>query len=188
VSDRTTTFDLRKLVYSALFLAIGLVLPFVTGQIPQIGRMLSPMHIPVLLCGFLCGWQYGAAVGFVTPLLRSLLFGMPALYPSAVGMAFELAVYGLVSGWLYARFPKKNLAAVYITLVTALLAGRAVWGLVSFVLYGIIGSRFTFRMFLAGAFVNAVPGIILHLVVIPPIVMALEKSRANPRSQKEVLR
>ncbi len=170
---------LKRLVYSALFLALGLVLPFLTGQIPQIGKMLSPMHIPVLLCGFVCGWPYGAVVGFLTPLLRSVLFGMPALYPMAVGMAFELAAYGIVSGWLYARFPKKAPAAVYLTLVVAMLVGRVVWGLVSVVLYGIAGNAFTFRMFLAGAFLNAVPGIILHLVLIPPIVIALEKSRRS---------
>ena len=77
----------KKLVLSALFLAIALVLPFLTGQIPEIGSMLCPMHIPVLLCGFFCGWQYGLAVGFVAPLLRSFLFGVPYLYPMAVSMA-----------------------------------------------------------------------------------------------------
>lgn len=176
--------DPRKLVYSALFMAIGLLLPFVTGQIPQIGKMLSPMHIPVFLCGFLCGWQYGGAVGFVTPLLRSALFGMPALYPSAVGMAFELAAYGMVSGWLYARFQKKRPAAVYAVLIIAMLAGRAVWGLVSVALYGIAGNRFTVAMFLAGAFVNAVPGIVLHLLLIPPVVMALEKVMPRPAAER----
>ena len=81
----------RKLTLSALFLALGLVLPLITGQIPQIGKMLLPMHIPVLLCGMVCGWPYGLAVGAVMPLLRGLLFGMPVLYPTGIGMAFELA-------------------------------------------------------------------------------------------------
>ncbi len=77
----------RKMTYAALYLGIALVLPFITGQIPEIGAMLCPMHIPVLLCGFLCGWPWGLAVGFIAPLLRSVLFGMPVLFPSAVAMA-----------------------------------------------------------------------------------------------------
>ena len=157
-------------------MAVGLVLPFLTGQIPQIGKMLSPMHIPVLLCGFVCGWQYGLVVGFVTPLLRSVLFHMPVLFPSAVGMAFELATYGAVSGALYSLFKKKNLAAIYITLIAAMLCGRVVWGLVSIVLYGIQGNPFTMQAFLAGAFIKAVPGIILHLILIPAVMLGVERS------------
>ena len=98
--EKMTSLQVRKLTYAALFLAIALVLPFLTGQIPEIGRALSPMHIPVLLCGFTCGWPWGLAVGFIAPLLRGLLFGMPVLFPSGVAMAFELAVYGAVSGYL----------------------------------------------------------------------------------------
>lgn len=84
-----------------MFLALGLLLPFVTGQIPQIGSKLLPMHIPVYLCALICGWQYGGIIGFVLPLLRSLLFGMPVFFPSATAMAFELMTYGLVFGYLY---------------------------------------------------------------------------------------
>ena len=99
-----------------------------TGQIPQIGSMLLPMHIPVLLCGLVCGWQYGAVVGFVAPLLRSVLFGMPPMYPVAIAMAFELLTYGLVIGLVYRRLAKKGLAGVYAALLTAMAAGRLVWG------------------------------------------------------------
>ena len=87
----------KNLVLSALFLAIGFVLPFFTGQIPTIGKMLLPMHIPVLLCGLICGWQWGLGVGFVLPLVRSLLFSMPVMYPTALAMAVEMAVYGASS-------------------------------------------------------------------------------------------
>ena len=87
----------NKLVYASLFLALALALPFLTGQIPQIGAMLTPMHFPVLLCGYLCGWQWGMVVGFIAPLLRSVLFGMPVMYPMAVCMALELATYAAVS-------------------------------------------------------------------------------------------
>ena len=96
-----------RLTYAALYLALALVLPFLTGQIPQIGSMLCPMHIPVLLCGFICGWPYGLVTGLIAPVLRSFLFGMPQLYPTAIAMTFELAAYGAVSGMLYHLMPKK---------------------------------------------------------------------------------
>ena len=103
---RTKTY---KMVWSGVFVALGIVLPFLTGQIQGIGKMLLPMHIPVLLCGFVCGAPYGLAVGLIVPLLRSVLFGMPVLFPTAVSMAFELAVYGCVTGILYRRLPKKTI-------------------------------------------------------------------------------
>ncbi|MBQ3532703.1 MAG: ECF transporter S component, partial [Oscillospiraceae bacterium] len=101
---KNTTY---KVVCSALCLALAMVLPFLTGQIPQIGKMLCPMHLPVFLCGFVCGWPWGLAVGFIAPLLRSLWLGMPLIFPDAAAMAFELAVYGMISGLLYRRLPKK---------------------------------------------------------------------------------
>ncbi|MBQ5414822.1 MAG: ECF transporter S component, partial [Firmicutes bacterium] len=133
---------IKKMTYSALFLAIALVLPFITGQIPEIGAMLCPMHIPALLCGFMCGWPWGLAVGFIAPLLRSVIFGMPAMFPSAVGMAFELAVYGMMSGLLYRLLPKKKWA-VYAALLIAMIAGRIVWGTVRMILAGAAGLKFT---------------------------------------------
>ncbi len=166
----------QNIVLSGMFIAVGLVLPFLTGQIPQIGKALSPMHIPVLLCGFVCGWPYGLIVGFLTPLLRSALFHMPVMFPTAVCMAFELATYGAAAGAIYKLFHKKNLAAIYITLIAAMLCGRVVWGIASIIVYGIQGNPFTMQMFLAGAFINAVPGIILHLILIPAILFALERS------------
>ena len=168
-----TSLQIRKLTYAALFLALALVLPFLTGQIPQIGSALSPMHIPVLLCGFLVGWPWGLAVGFIAPLLRSVIFGMPVMVPGAVAMAFELAVYGLVSGILYRLLPKKKWS-IYVTLIVAMLAGRVVWGIARLIIAGLSGNSFTWALFLAGAFTNAVPGIILHIVLIPVIVMVLE--------------
>ena len=170
-----TSLQIRKLTYAALFLALAMVLPFLTGQIPQIGSALSPMHIPVLLCGFLVGWPWGLAVGFIAPLLRSVIFGMPAMFPGAVAMAFELAVYGLVSGILYRLLPKKKWS-IYVTLVVAMLAGRVVWGIARLILAGLSGGSFTWALFLAGAFTNAIPGIILHIVLSPVIVMVLERA------------
>ncbi len=170
-----TALRIRKLTYAALYLAIAMVLPFVTGQIPEIGSMLCPMHIPALLCGFMCGWPWGLAVGFIAPLLRSAVFGMPTLFPTAVAMAFELAVYGGVSGLLIRLLPKKK-GIVYAVLPIAMIAGRAVWGAVRVILAGLSGSSFTWAMFLAGAITNAIPGIILHLILIPILVIAMEKA------------
>lgn len=167
--------NVKNLVLAAFFMALGIILPFFTGQIPQIGKMLLPMHIPVILCGFICGWQYGLAVGFATPLLRSMMFGMPVIMPTGVGMAFELAAYGCMTGILYRRLPK-NMISVYVSLLGAMLTGRIVWGVVSIVLYGIQGNAFSVQLFLSGALLNAVPGIILQIILIPAIMIALQKA------------
>lgn len=103
-TDKTTKIKpVMNLTLAAMFLAVGLLLPFLTGQIKQIGNMLLPMHIPVIMCGLICGWKYGFGVGFVMPLMRSMLFGRPIMYPDAIAMAFELATYGLIVGLLYSR-------------------------------------------------------------------------------------
>lgn len=167
---------LSRLTLSAMFLGLALVLPFLTGQIPKFGSMLLPMHIPALLCGFVCGWPWGLAVGFMSPLLRSLIFTMPSLYPVALAMAFEIAVYGAVSGLVYEKLPKSK-ANIYVSLVVAMLVGRLVWGAAMFVLLAAKGGSFTFAAFMASAFTNAMPGIILQIVLIPALVMALEKSK-----------
>ncbi|MBR5571971.1 MAG: ECF transporter S component [Oscillospiraceae bacterium] len=165
-----------RLVLSALFLALAYVLPFLTGQIPQIGKMLCPMHIPVLLCGFFCGWPWGLAVGFIAPLLRSLTLGMPPLFPTAVCMAFELAAYGAIAGIMYKALPRRK-SSIYIALLVAMIVGRLVWGVAMLVCMGLQGSAFTFAAFFAGAVANAIPGIIIQIVLIPILVMLLDKAK-----------
>lgn len=172
-SRNREALQVRRMTYSALFLAIAMVLPFITGQIPEIGRMLSPMHIPVLLCGFMCGWPWGIAVGFIAPLLRSVMFGMPAMFPTAVAMAFELAAYGGISGWLRRKLPGDKWL-IYPILLISMAAGRIVWGTVRLLLSGLSGTAFTWEMFILGAFAEAVPGIILHIVLIPVLVIVME--------------
>ena len=166
----------KTLVMAALFLALAYVMPFLTGQIPQIGAMLAPMHIPVLLCGFVCGWYWGAAVGLVAPLLRSLILGMPPLFPTALCMTFELATYGAVAGLAYGALPIKR-GRIELSLVGAQLAGRAVWGLVSFAVMGLQPSKFGLTAFLSGAFVTAWPGILIQLILIPILMHLLERFR-----------
>ncbi len=120
---------IRKLTRAAICLALCMVLPFLTGQIPQIGSALSPMHIPVLLGGFLCGPGWAAAVGFVAPLLRFVLFGMPPIFPTGLAMSVELMVYGLVSGLLYAlaalRWPFLRMLSMPTVEVLQLIPGLA---------------------------------------------------------------
>lgn len=172
---RITATRLQLLLCSAVCLALCLVLPFLTGQIPQIGNALSPMHIPVLLCAFLCGPWYAAIIGAIAPLLRFMLFGMPPLFPTGVAMCFELFTYGAVAGIMYRLLPRKALH-VYVSLITAMIAGRIVWGAVRFILAGLSGGSFPWSAFISGAVLNAVPGIIVHIVLIPVLVFALERA------------
>ena len=177
--------SIRRMVLAALLLALGLVLPFVTGQIPEVGNMLLPMHLPVLICGLVCGWKWGAAVGFVLPILRSMLFQMPPLLPTmrtggALCMAFELMTYGLVAGLLYGWL-KKYRWGLIVSLLGAMLAGRIVWALASMVIYRIFADfPFTFQLFLAGGFLSAWPGMILQIILVPLLVRLLEKTRLIP--------
>lgn len=169
-----TNRSLRNLVFAAVCLALCLVLPFLTGQVPQIGNMLCPMHLPVLLAGFLCGPWWALAVGLIAPVLRHILFSMPPLH-SALAMSFELLTYGVVSGLLYRALSKKA-GNIYLSLIGAMLAGRVVWGVAACVIFGAFGKGFSWAIFVAGAFTNAVPGIILQLIIVPLVVMALKKS------------
>ena len=172
--------NVKKLAVTAMLFAVGMVLPFFIGQIPAIGKMLLPMHIPVLLCGFIVGWQYGALIGFLLPIVRGLVFGMPPLYPNAVAMAFEMAAYGFVSGYLYSHARWQCTKMLYISLVTAMLSGRLVWAFAEVILLGIGGNTFTWKMFAAGAFLNAIPGIIVQLTLIPLIMVALRRAKVVP--------
>ncbi len=170
----------NNMVLSAMFIAIGLVLPFFTGQVPQIGNMLLPMHIPVLLCGLICGWKYGILVGFILPLLRHTIFGMPILFPTGIAMAFELATYGFVIGFLYSHSRWQCIISLYRCMIASLIAGRIIWGIVMMFLVNVSSNVFTWQMFLSAALLNAIPGIILQFVLIPSIMLALHKTGLVP--------
>lgn len=167
------------MILAALFLALSYVMPFLTGQIPEIGAMLCPLHIPVLLCGFICGWPWGLAVGFIAPLFRCLTLGMPPLFPTAICMAFELATYGATAGFMHKFLPRKK-AYVYCSLITAMVLGRLIWGAAMYICMSVNGGVFTLAAFVAGAFTNAIPGIIVQIVLIPILVMIL----GNPKITK----
>lgn len=169
----------RKLTLSALFLALGLVLPLITGQIPQIGKMLLPMHIPVLLCGMVCGAPYGAVCGLLGPMLSSVLTGMPtaALMPA---MMVECAAYGLTTG-LMLRLVRtgKTYADLYLSLVAAMLVGRLVSGVTKALFF--MAGQYTMQAWIAASFVTALPGIVLQLAVVPCIVYYLMRAGLTPQ-------
>lgn len=166
----------RNMVLAGLFIAMGLVLPFFTAQVPSIGKKLLPMHIPVLISGFVCGWPYGLLIGFIVPILRSVFFGMPIMFPTAIAMSFELAVYGCMTGLMYELLPKKNIS-IYLSLIISMLSGRVAWGIASMFLFGLNGTPFTWEVFMAGAFINAIPGIVIQLIIIPAIIVGLDRSK-----------
>ncbi|MDR2514670.1 MAG: ECF transporter S component [Christensenellaceae bacterium] len=165
----------RKLVYSALCVAIGVVLPMVFHSVEGAGWILLPMHIPVLLCGLLCGWEYGLAAGVLTPLASSLLTGMPPL-GYLPPMLVELAIYGLCAGLLAGLVRTKNqLLALYIALIGAMLLGRVAYGIVNALIFS-SGQGYSIAAWAQSMFVTALPGIVLQLMMLPSIVFALQRA------------
>lgn len=165
----------KQLVFAALCVALGIVLPLAFHAIPNSGRIFLPMHIPVLLCGLSVGWPYGLAAGVLAPLLSALFTGMPAaaMLPS---MLCELAVYGTAAGLLgqYVRTGKRA-ADLYLALIGAMLAGRLVNGLLNALIFS--AGSYSLAAFVSAAFVTALPGIVIQLVFLPVLVLALEKLR-----------
>lgn len=171
---RRTT--LTRLSLASMMLALGLLLPFLTGQIPEIGNMLLPMHLPVFICSFLCGPMYGAIIGFSLPIMRSAIFSMPIMFPNAVAMAFELCTYGLVSGLIYRLVKKQNLLTIYISLIAAMVLGRLVWGLADYLFLSLSETGLTWEIFISSTVLTAFPGIILQLIFIPILLEVLNKT------------
>ena len=129
----------RRICWGALFIALGILLP-ITFHMVGMGKVFLPMHIPILLAGFFCGPAIGAMVGFITPLLSAVMTGMPPFMPPmAQIMVFELAAYGLLTGLLFNRFR----LGVYPSLLLAMLAGRAVHGLVGYLIMPVFGLEFS---------------------------------------------
>ena len=164
----------RNLVFTALCIAIGLLLPQIVNVIPisYPGSILLPMHIPVLICGFVCGARYGALSGAILPLLAFALTGMPPIFPTGVSMMVELATYGMLTGLLY----KYSNGKIFLSLIGAMIGGRIVYGLVNTILFSIADQPFGIAIFISGAFVTALPGIIIQLIFIPSIIYALKRT------------
>ncbi len=173
---------LRNTVFAAMFLALSFVLPFFTGQIQQIGSMLLPMHIPIILCSLFCSKEYGLLVGLIAPVMRSAIFNMPPMYPTAIAMSVKLAVLGFLVGFIYEKLKKQNIASLYISMVLSILISRLFWAGAMCLLLGTGENGFTLSMFFTMAFVKAFPGIALQLVLVPAIVYLKEsKLKINMR-------
>ena len=180
---------LYRMIVTAVLLGVGLVLPLLTGQLQSVGKLLSPLHIPAFICGLTCGWLWGGVLGLILPVLRMVTFGMPAA-PMAWPMAFELCAYGVVTGALYpflrcrlGRSTGKQLAAMVIALVAAMVRGRVVGGCAKALLLmlGLIpGVPLTFGAFLTAYFAETAVGAAVHLVIVPAVVVALEKAKLSP--------
>lgn len=176
----------KRIVIGGMLLSLCLFLPFLTGQIPEIGNMLLPMHLPVLLAGFLLGPLYGGVIGMAAPLLRCLLFGRPLFYPTAISMSVELCAYGVLAGVIYFSLlaiwgkNRKNtlslLNPIYVTLISAMLGGRVAFGIAQAFLLGFGEGGFTLTYFFTEAFANAILGILIQLALIPVLLLALEKA------------
>lgn len=170
-----TKKQIYNLVVAALCVAIGVVLPVAVHGIPNAGAVLLPMHIPVLLCGLLCGPLYGLGCGILTPLMSSLITGMPgpAYLPS---MVCELAVYGLIAGLLIFLVHTGNQTAdLYISLAGAMIAGRIIYGIVNALIFR--AGEYSMSMWLTASFVTALPGIVIQLVLLPLIVLGLRRAK-----------
>ena len=175
---------IKKITFAASCLALSLVLPLLTGSIPEIGGMLCPMHIPAFLAGALLGPWLGGAVAFISPIFRFFVFGSPALFPRGVAMAFELFAYAICFGLLLKILPKK-IPSMYASLTFAMLAGRIVGGVtkVLLVTFGAMSS-YGWKVFFTAYFVETIPGVILQFILIPPILLALDRVGVYNYSKK----
>lgn len=168
--------NVYRLATASLMLAVGIVLPVafhLSGT--SLGQAILPMHLPVLLCGLLCGPAYGAGVGAVLPFISLMLTGRPSIWPGGISMTVELLVYGVVSGLLSKllfRLKDKYLWSI-LSVVPAMICGRAAYGIFNFIVYGLQDIPYTMPVFLTGAFITSLPGIAIQLVIIPLVVSIL---------------
>ena len=165
----------KKVVFTGLFIAIAFVLAQIVKLVPMPmpGAILLPMHIPVLLAGFLLGVRYGLLAGVLSPIVSMLLTGMPMLMPIGISMIFELATYGVIAGYFYQH---KQWNAI-VTLILSMLIGRIMYGIAATILFGIANMPFGFDAFKSAALTTAFPGIIIQLIAIPAILYVVNNSR-----------
>lgn len=171
------------LAVAALCVSLGILIPSVFHLFGQVGSVFCPMHIPVIVCGMVCGWKYGGLCGLIVPPLSFLIIGMPPIYPVGVSMMLELCAYGVIAGLLYKK------CNVFSSLVGAMLGGRVVYGVVNLILTGIAGTSYSLQTFLTAAFVTALPGIVIQLIFIPALIVLLEqvgflKKKAKPETDE----
>jgi len=178
----------RKLVVTAMLIALCVVLPMAFHTIPRAGSILLPMHIPVLLAGLVCGWKFGLITGAVGPILSTMLTGMPPTMAIASLMSIELAVYGLVTGvMIYFVRTRSATLDLYVSLVVAMLVGRIIAGFAQYIYFfggtyvnEVWTANYTMGLWASSYFVTSLPGLVIQLAFIPSVVMALERERVIP--------
>ncbi len=171
--------SVKRTTLCALFIAFCYVLPIAFHAV-GLGSVVAPMHIPVLLCGMICGSGYGALCGIIGPILSHLLGGMPPL-PMLVRMVPELCVYGLVGGITMKSIRTGRAAAdVYISLVITMIAGRIVGGIATAIFYAVTSGVYSIALWATSYFVEGLPGIVAHLILVPVLVLTLQKARLVP--------
>ena len=175
---------IKRLSITALCIALCYVLPIAFHAV-GLGSILSPMHIPVLLCGLLCGGWYGLLCGIIGPVVSSLVGGMPQ-FPMLVRMVPELCVYGLACGLSMKYIRTGSVAGdVYISMGISMLAGRIVGGIATAIFYAVTSGVYSIALWATGYFVESLPGIVAHLIFVPLLVITLEKAKLIPaRYQK----
>lgn len=174
----------KQVVTSGLLVAIGLTLPIIFHSFAMGGPVFLPMHIPVLLGGFLLSPIYALLVGMLTPLLSSVLTGMPPFFPGAIQMMFELGVYSLVISLLYHRYK----LGIYPSLLTSMLLGRFTAGIVNYILLThFLAKAFSLKIYITAAFATALPGIIIQLIAIPALVKLLEHANILQHKKENAL-
>ena len=174
----------KKIVFTAVCVALCVVLPMAFHSVQNAGTIFLPMHIPVLLCGLMCGWPFGFVCGLMGPALSCLLTSMPpaAMLPS---MMVECAAYGCVTGlmmcWVHTKHP---VADLYISMVTAMIVGRVLSGLAKSLIFSPGTAPFAW---VTTSLVAGIPGIIIQLLLIPLVVFSLTRAKLLPqRYYKEV--
>ena len=171
-----------KCAVTAVCMALCVVLPMALHAIPNAGTLLSPMHLPVLLCGLICGWQYGLLCGLAGPMLSCFITSMPGIgyLPT---MMLELAIYGFVTGLMMRLIHTgKQLADIYISLLTAMLAGRIVTGIARALIFA--AGSYSWKAWATGYFVSSFPGIVLQLILVPALYLALQKAHVIPARRR----
>ena len=164
----------KNLVYSALLLSLGVVLPSITHTFGILGTVFLPMHIPVFLAGIIIGPVYGACLGLILPLLNHFILGMPPV-PMLYIMIFELLTYGLISGRLFKKTKK-----IFLSLIASMISGRVVGALVASILFYALGlSKIPTSAWIYGSFVTGLPGIIIQLLLIPIVSKMVIKNKAS---------
>lgn len=168
----------KKAIYTAVCVALCVVLPLAFHGIKGAGSIFLPMHIPVILCALLCGAPFGLLCGILGPLASSLLTGMPP-FGYMPKMMVELAIYGLLVGLLFTFVRTRCLwADLYISLIAGLVIGRVVYAVVNTLVFA--SGKFALSAWFASYFVKCLPGLLIQLIAIPLLYFALEKTHLIP--------